>query len=88
MGTKGVEQAKDLGSAKSFGKNSDELVMIAPENLTQELNDKYVATLENLRTMIPVKDIPQESNKKKTIWLTMHLLEPLRCWYGCSLMLF
>lgn len=64
-GTKGVEQAKDLGSAKSFGKNSDELVMIAPENLTQELNDKYVATLENLRTMIPVKDIPQESNKKK-----------------------
>ncbi|RCK54864.1 Chitin synthase 2 [Candida viswanathii] len=63
-GTKGVEIAKDLGSAKSFGKNNDELVMIAPENLTEELNDNYVHALESLREIPPVV-IPANVKKSK-----------------------
>ncbi|KAL6450681.1 CHS2 Chitin synthase 2 [Candida maltosa Xu316] len=64
-GTKGVEQARDLGSAKSFGKNNDELVMIAPENLNEELNDKYLAALDNLRNMEPESKIASNSQKSK-----------------------
>ena len=63
-GTKGVEQAKDLGAAKSFGKNNDELVMIAPENHTEELNDKYLNALESLR-VIPPQIIPSNVKKSK-----------------------
>ncbi|ODV76766.1 glycosyltransferase family 2 protein [Suhomyces tanzawaensis NRRL Y-17324] len=51
-GTKGAVEAKDLGSAKSTGANKDELVMIAP-GLAEELNDSYLNTLEELRTVEP-----------------------------------
>ncbi|EGW31304.1 uncharacterized protein SPAPADRAFT_61875 [Spathaspora passalidarum NRRL Y-27907] len=60
-GTKGNVQAKDLGSAKSVGQGSDELVMIAP-GVVAELNESYLETLENLRTMEPE---PLPVNKKK-----------------------
>ncbi|KAG7660459.1 uncharacterized protein J8A68_006031 [[Candida] subhashii] len=61
-GTKGVEQAKDLGSAKSVSKDSDELIMIAP-GVEQEVNESYLDTLETLRAMEP--EVPQP--KKKNI---------------------
>ncbi|RLV93858.1 Chitin synthase 2 [Spathaspora sp. JA1] len=60
-GTKGNLQAKDLGSAKSVGHGSDELVMIAP-GVASEINESYLETLESLRTMEPE---PAPINKKK-----------------------
>lgn len=62
-GTKGVEQAKDLGLAKSVGPNKDELVMIAP-GVTEELNESYLNALENLRTLPTTFEVVQVNAKK------------------------
>lgn len=61
-GTKGAVQAKDLGSAKSTGKK-DELMMIVP-GVEEELNEKYLSTLDSLRT-VPPDPVEPVNNKKK-----------------------
>ena len=51
-GTKGVERAKDLGSAKSVGEDKDNILLIAPDT-TEGLNDTYLDKVEQLRSMPP-----------------------------------
>lgn len=62
-GTKGALQAKDLGSAKSTGKK-DELMMIVP-GVEEELNEKYLSTLDSLRTVPPEPVEPVNTRKKR-----------------------
>ncbi|CAN3365336.1 chitin synthase 1 [Diutina catenulata] len=61
-GTRGQTQAKNLGSAKTTGDNN-EMVTIVP-GVSEELNEQYVNTLEELRT-IPVPVEPMVDKKKR-----------------------
>lgn len=62
-GTKDVAVTKDLGAAKSMGKDKNELVMVAPGD-KEEVNESYCETLDNLRALPPV-EIPALTKKQK-----------------------
>ncbi|CAK9437843.1 uncharacterized protein LODBEIA_P22210 [Lodderomyces beijingensis] len=49
-GTKGVEQAKDLGAAKFMGHDDENIIIVAPE-VNSEFNDVYLTNLEKLKNM-------------------------------------
>lgn len=51
-GTKGVERAKDLGSAKSMGEDKENILLIAPDT-NEGLSDTYLDKVEQLRSMPP-----------------------------------
>lgn len=51
-GTKGDQQAKDLGSAKSSGDDKENIVTVVP-GVPEELDDIYTNTLETLRVLPP-----------------------------------
>ncbi|CAN3371722.1 hypothetical protein DIURU_002935 [Diutina rugosa] len=60
-GTRDQATAKNLGSAKTTGENND-LVMIVP-GVSEELNESYMNTLEELREVPP--HVEQVVDKKK-----------------------
>ncbi|KAK6464284.1 chitin synthase [Scheffersomyces coipomensis] len=62
-GTKGVVQAKDLGSAKIVN-NRDEFVMIVP-GVESELNESYLNTIKTLKSEEMVKPVKKTSRKSK-----------------------
>ncbi|KAI3402528.2 hypothetical protein KGF56_004620 [Candida oxycetoniae] len=62
-GTKGVEQAKDLGSAKFIGQDNQNIVLVAPE-INQEYDDVYLASLDKLKQMEHEPTIDKINSKK------------------------
>ncbi|CAI5758352.1 unnamed protein product [Candida verbasci] len=64
-GTKGVEMAKNLGSAKSFGKNKDSIIMVSIPNSNEEMDEKYKEQLELLKTK-SIEETVSNSNIKKS----------------------
>lgn len=62
-GTKDVPVTKDLGSAKTIGKNKNELVLVAPGD-KEEVNETYYDTLESLRTLAPPAPVVQSKKAK------------------------
>ncbi|KAI5953229.1 hypothetical protein KGF54_002600 [Candida jiufengensis] len=61
-GTKGVENAKNLGTAKSLGIDKNNIIMIAPE-INESYNEVYLDQIQSLLTTTSTNNIQQQQTE-------------------------